>query len=98
MDLQVGILDVQRYGQPFALDGVRKRRGNVEVQCVAELIGLRRSTGFDTGREIARVVASETRLAERPEQVAQRLEAEEIETLVGDLEPGLLRFALLSSG
>ena len=36
---------------------------------------------------------SEARLAERAEQVSQRLEAEEVETLVGDLELGLLRLA-----
>ena len=80
--------------EPFALNRARKGRGDVEIQRVAKLVGLGRSAGLDAGRQIARVVASEARLAERAQQIAQRLEAEEVEALVGDLELGLLlRFA-----
>ncbi len=43
-------------------------------------------------------MASKARFAQRPEQVAQGLEPEEVETLVGDLEPRLLRLAGLSTG
>jgi len=42
--------------------------------------------GFDAGRLLACVVAAVAALAERPEQVAQRAIAEEVERLVGHLE------------
>ena len=58
----------------------------IEVQRVAELVGLRRAGGFDAGRLLPRVVAAVAALAERAEQIAQRAVAEEIERLVGDLE------------
>ena len=85
--------------EAFALDGAGKRGRNVEVECVAELVGLGRPAGFDAGGEVAGVVASEAGFAERAEQVAQRFEAEEVEALVGDFEFGLLLvFADLSAG
>ena len=58
----------------------------VEVQRVAELVRLRRAGRLDAGRLLARVVAAVAALAERPEQIAQRAVAEEVERLVGDLE------------
>ncbi len=64
---------------------------------VAELVGLRRAAGFDAGGQIARVVPSKARFAQRSQQIAQRLEAQEVETLVGDFELGLLRLAGLSA-
>src|SRR5271165_512008 len=97
MHLQVGILDVQRQAEPFALNRIRQGRGDVEIQGVAELVGLRRPAGLDAGGEIASIVTSEAGLTQRSQQVAQRLEAEEVEALVGDFEFCLLRFASLSA-
>src|ERR1035437_3584299 len=90
MHLQVAVFEVQRKPEPFALDGRRKRRRDVEIQRVAKFIRLRRAAGFDTGCHVARVMASKTRLAQRPQQIAQRLESQKIEALVGDLELRLL--------
>src|ERR1035437_10713268 len=90
MHLQVAVFEVQRKPEPFALDGRRKRRRDVEIQRVAKFIRLRRAAGFDTGCPVAPVMASKTRLAQRPQQIAQRLESQKIEALVGDLELHLL--------
>ena len=46
--------------EAFALNGARERRRDVEIERVAELVGLGRSAGLDSGSEVARVVASET--------------------------------------
>ena len=72
---------------------VEDGRGGVDVQRVAELVGLGRAAGFHAGGEVAGVVPARAAVAERPEQVAQRLEAEEVERLVGHLELHLLRLA-----
>ena len=98
VDLQVAVFDVQRQFEPFALDCIRKRGRDVEVERVAELVGLRRSAGFYARGHVARVVTAKARLAERSQQVAQRFESQKIEALVGDLEAGLLlAFANLSA-
>ena len=47
---------------------------------------LRRAAGFDSGGQVARVVRAEARLAQRAQQILQRLEAQEIDALVGDLD------------
>ena len=53
------------------------------------------AAGFDARGQIARVVRPETRFAERAQQILQRLEAQEIEGLIGDFEVHLrLRSAL----
>ena len=99
MHLQVAVLDIQRQVQAFALDRVRQRRGDVEVQRVAEFVGLGGAAGLDAGGLVAGVVAAEARLAQRAQQIAQRAEAEEVEPFVGDLEARLrLRVADLSAG
>src|ERR1700689_1687336 len=90
MDLQVAVFDVEWQGEPFALDRARKRGCDVEIERVAELVRAGCSTGFDAGGQVAGVVASKTGFAERPEQVAQGFEAEEVEALVGNFEAGLL--------
>src|SRR5579864_2076593 len=86
MHLQIGIFDVERQGEAFALNGAGERCGDVEVERVAELVGARSATRFNAGGEVAGIVASEAGLAERAEQIAQGFEAEEIETLVGNFE------------
>ncbi len=85
--------------QAFALDGVRQRRGDVEIHGVAELVGLGRAAGLDAGSGVARVVAAEAGFAQRAQQIAQRSEAEEVQPLVGDFEARLrLRVANLAAG
>ena len=69
---------------------VHDRRARVEVHRVAELVRLRRAARLDAGRHLARVVAAQAALAERSEQIAQRAVAQEVQALVGDLEPVLL--------
>jgi hypothetical protein len=97
MHLQVAVFKVQRKPEPFALNRAGKRRGDVEIQRVAKFILLRSAARFDAGRHVARVMASKTRLAERPQQIAQRFESQKVEALVGDLELRLLRIADLSA-
>src|ERR1035441_9668714 len=91
--LQVGILNVEWDCESFALDRTRERRCDVEIERVPKLVGLRRSTGLDARRQITRVMPPKTRFAERPQQIAQRLEAEEVETLVGNFKLSLLTFS-----
>src|SRR5581483_7174339 len=90
MDLQVGVVDVQRQSQALPLDRVRESGGDVEVEGVAELVGFRRAAGFDAGGEVTGVMASEAGFAERSQKIAQGLEAEEVERLVGNFKLGLL--------
>ena len=97
VNLQVGVFDVERQIEAFALDGAGESRGDVEVEGVAELVGFGGAAGFDAGGQVAGVVASEAGFAEGAEQVAQGFEAEEVEALVGDFEFGLLRFSGLSA-
>ena len=75
-----------------APDGVEDGRGGVEIHRVAELVALRRAAGFDAGRQVARVVTAGAAVADRAEQIAQRLEAEKVERLVGDLEGHAVRW------
>src|SRR5207247_7242075 len=67
-------------------EGGEERPAHVEVQRVAELVLLGRPRGLDAGGEVTRVVAPEGRLAERPQQVAQRLVAEKVDPFLGQLE------------
>src|ERR1700692_3669026 len=98
MHLQIAVLKVERKPEPFALYSRGKRSRDVKVQRVAKLILLRRAARFDPRCHVARVMPSKTRLAERPEQIAERFESQEVEALVGDLELRLLlRIAYLSS-
>ena len=89
MDLQVAVFDVERQVKPLTLDGAGERRSDVEVQGVAEFVGLRRAAGFDAGRGVAGIVPSEARFAERPQQIAQGAESQEVESLVGNFEARL---------
>ena len=68
------------------LHGVEDRAARIDVQRVAELVGLGRGHRLDAGAEVARVVAAGAAAADRAEQIAQRAVAEEVERLVGDLE------------
>ena len=89
MDHQIGIVDFDGQAGSIALDGVEQRSADVHIQRVAKFVGLGGSAGFDAGGEITGVVAAETALAERSEQIFQSFETEKIEGLVGDFETGL---------
>src|SRR5208283_4691440 len=78
MNLQVGVLDVERQGKPFALNGAGKRGRDIEVERVAEFVSLGSPAGFNSSGQIARVVASKAGFAERAEQITQRLEAKKV--------------------
>ena len=86
---QVGIIEFDRQAGAVALHGVKERGADVHIQRVAKLIRTRTAPGFDAGSKVARVMPSEAALAERCQQVFERLEAEKIERLVGDLKPRL---------
>ena len=87
MDVEVGVLDVERRipldGGADALAGedVVERGGDVEIEGVAELVELGRAVGFNAGGLVERVVAAEGGFAERAEQIAQGLVAEEVHAL-----------------
>ncbi len=98
MHLQIAVLNVQRQAQALALNRVGKRRRDVEIDRVAELVGLGGAAGFNAGRRIARVVASEAGFAQRSQQIAQGAKAQKVEALVGDFEARLrLRVADLAT-
>src|SRR4029077_10891766 len=86
MHLQVGVFNVQRQREAFALNGAGERGSDVEVERVPELVGLGGDTGFDAGGQVAGVVASEAGLAARAAQSTQWFEAEEVEALVSNFE------------
>ena len=65
--------------------------GDVEVEGVAELVLLGGAVGFDAGGFVAGVMAAERGAAERAEQIAEGLVAEEVHALVGDFEAGVGR-------
>ena len=67
--IRSGIIDLDGNFRAVAAHGVEERFADVEVQRVAEFVGARSAAGFDAGGEIARVVAAETALAERAEQI-----------------------------
>ena len=83
--------------QAFALNGAGKCGGNIEVERVAEFVRPGCAAGLDAGGQVARVMASEAGFAQRPHQIAQRLEAEKVQALVGDFKFGLLSLAGLSA-
>ena len=59
MHLEIAIFNVQWDLKPFPLNRVRQGSRDVEIQCVAKFVALGCTTGFDAGRGIARVVATE---------------------------------------
>src|ERR1700726_780190 len=85
-DRRLGARQESRPLAGFALDGIEEGARGIEIQGVAELVRLRRPCGFHARGLFARVVSAEAALAERPEKIAKRAIAEEIQGLVGDLE------------
>ena len=65
---------------------VQHGAAGIEVERVAELVGLGGAAGLDAGGHVAGVVPAGAGVPQRAEQIAQRAEAEEVEGLVGHLE------------
>src|SRR5580692_4453483 len=86
MNHQVGIIELNRNLRAVALHGVEKGSADVHIQRVAEFIKLRGTSRFDAGREVARIMPSKAALAERREQIFERLESQEIQCLVGNFK------------
>src|SRR6185503_19889014 len=86
VDEQVGVVDVERHLQPLARHRGEERAADVEVQGVAKLVWLGGTRGLDSRGEVARIVAAERGLAQAAQEVAQRLVAEEVDALLGQLE------------
>ena len=84
--VQVFVFEIQRQLDAFALHGAEQSLADVQIHGVAEFVLFGRAGGLDAGGQIARIVRSEARVAQRPEQILQRLEAEKIDALVGDLD------------
>ena len=93
---QVGVVDVDPGAAacrlpPRAVDvqplhGVEDGAARVDVERVAELVGLGRGNRLDAGAQVPRVVQPRAAAAHRAEQIAQRAVAQEVQRLVGDLE------------
>jgi hypothetical protein len=73
----------------FAGEDGGERGGDVEIEGVAELVEFGGAVGLDAGSLVAGVVAADVGAAERAEQLAQGLVAEEVHGLVGDFEAGV---------
>ena len=69
---------------------IRQRRVHVEIQRVAEFVLLRRGVGLDAGSQVRGLVRSEARLADAAHELAERAVAEEVDTLLGEIELHLL--------
>src|SRR5207247_1948279 len=72
-----------------ALDRLEHGRRGVQVEGIAELVGLRRLRRLDAGRKLVGLVAAEGRAPPAAERFLERLVAEEIEAFRGDLEARL---------
>src|SRR5882762_1772617 len=87
---EVVVLEVDRHAQALALQRVRERGVDVEVERVTVLVGLADRLGFDAGGEVLGLVRPEARLADAAQQVLQGAVAEEIDALLGEVELHLL--------
>ena len=101
LDLQVGVFEVQLAVvaievRAFAGEDVRECGGDVEVEGIAEFVGFGAAVGLDAGGFVARIVATERGFAERAEEFAEGLVAEEVHAFVGDFKAGVFAFAALT--
>ena len=74
-----------------ARERVQQRLVHIEVQHIAELVWLAPSVRLDAGCEVWSIVTAEVRLAERAQDGAKGLVAEEVDCLVGEIELHRLR-------
>ncbi len=87
MHVQIGVFEIERDLQPFALHGARTASALTSRFSVSpNSYCFDAAAGFDAGRQIARIVRAEAGFAQRSEQILQRLEAQKVEGLVGDLD------------
>src|SRR5208283_2353361 len=99
MHLQIAVLNIERQVQALALDGAGERGSDVEIERVAEFVGLGCAAGLDSRGQVAGVMAAEAGLAQRSHQIAQRAEAKKVESFVGNFKSRLrLRLADLTAG
>ena len=62
VDVQIGVLQIERHLGAFAPDGGEQRLADIQIQRVAELVLLGGAGGLDAGGQVARIVAAEARL------------------------------------
>src|SRR5262249_34227769 len=86
VDHEVLVADVDGDCGTVAANGVEESFADVEIKGVAEFVLAGDAASFDTGGEVASVVAAEAAAAEGTEKIAQRFEAEEVDGLVGDFK------------
>src|SRR5438045_2719677 len=98
MDVQVRILQIDRHFGAFTPDGGKERLADIQIERVAEFILPGGAVCLDAGSQIARIVAPETALAKRAQQILQGLEAQKIERFVRNLEFDLALLARARSG
>ncbi len=90
MHHQVVVFEIDRHPEAFALQRVRQRRVDVEIERVAVLVALARRLGLDAGRQMLRVVRAEARFPDAAQQVLERAITEKIDAFVGEIELHLL--------
>src|SRR5262249_50061526 len=92
--------DFDRDFGAVAADGVEKSFADIEVECISEFVRAGDAAGFDTGGEVARIVAAKAAAAERAEKILQSFEAEKVDGFVGDFEAdlGLIAVHRLADG
>ena len=89
MDHEVLVVERQRDLDPLARDRVLERLGDVEVQGVAEFVGLASRVGLHPRRVFPGLVGPDAGLAHRSEQVPEGAVPEEVEPLPGQIEVDL---------
>jgi hypothetical protein len=88
----VAVVEIERnVERAGASEGIFQRLIHIDVEHVAVFIRLAPPVRFDAGCEVRRIVRPEARLAERAEDVAKALVAEEVDAFVGEVELHRLR-------
>ena len=82
---------LRRKLEPLPRDRVLERLGEVQVEGVAELVGLAPRVGLDAGGVLAGLVGTDARLAHRRQQVPKRAVPQEVEPLSCHVEVDLAR-------
>ena len=83
---QVGIVQLEGQPGPIAAHGVEEGGPDVQVDGVAEFIGLGGCRGFYASGQVARVMPPQAALSQRAHQVFERAEAQKIDGLVRDFK------------
>ena len=56
MYLEVGVFEIERQLESFALNRARKGCRNIQIQSIAKFVALRGAAGLNSGGQIASVV------------------------------------------